>query len=338
MICALCNTNEANKKNTHYLTDSIIRTCLNEDGSNVREKGFYFKMSSKTPYVNFNFQRGTSIQNLEETLGRLPTEDEIEKAKKIPYSVDFVFCNECEDIFTKIETPFIERILPTLREEDHEETNELELEDVKVIKMFFYLQIWRTSISVDSFKVNTDSLENLRISILNYEQLNIEDIPNFPIHLTYLNVVGEQINYTSNIICTINEQNSNIIIMNDFVLQFFENAESVNKIDFHGLYDYDNYLELVNKDNSIFKFKIFNNEERVAFILKLQRIEKVQKSISALQQMFVELWVSIFSNVPAPPIVDLYVAYLIVDNNDLLLLTEEAVTHKTTEFIAEFLR
>jgi len=259
MICALCNTNEANKKNTHYLTDSIIRTCLNEDGLNVREKGFYFKMSNKTPYVNFNFQRGTSIQNLEETLGRLPTEDEIEKAKKIPYSVDFVFCNECEDIFTSIETPFIEKILPALREEDHEQTNELELEDVKVIKMFFYLQIWRTSVSLESFKVNNVAMEDLRISILNYSQLTTEDIPVFPIHITYLNVVGEEINYTSNIICTITEQNSNIIIMNDFVIQFFENTESVNKIDFHGLYDYSNYLELVNTDNTIFKFKILHS-------------------------------------------------------------------------------
>lgn len=338
MICALCNTNEANKKNTHYLTDSIIRTCLNEDGSNVREKGFYFKMSSKTPYVNFNFQRGTSIQNLEETLGRLPTEDEIEKAKKIPYSVDFVFCNECEDIFTSIETPFIERILPTLREEDHEQTNELELEDVKVIKMFFYLQIWRTSISVESFKVNNEAMEDLRISILNYEQLTTEDIPVFPIHITYLNVIGEQINYTSNIICTITEQNSNLIIMNDFVLQFFENTESVNKIDFHGLYDYGNYLELVNTNNSIFKFKIFNNEDRLAFILKLQRIEKVQKSIATLQKLFSELWFSLFSSVPTPQIIDSYMIYLIADNSDLLLLTEETVTQKTTEFIAGLLQ
>ncbi len=338
MICALCNTNEANKKNTHYLTDSIIRTCLNEDGSNVREKGFYFKMSSKTPYVNFNFQRGTSIQNLEETIGRPPTEDEIEKAKKIPYSVDFVFCNVCEDIFTSIETPFIERILPTLREEDHEQTNELELEDVKVIKMFFYLQIWRTSISVESFKVNNEAMEDLRISILNYEQLTTEDIPVFPIHITYLNVIGDQINYTSNIICTITEQNSNLIIMNDFVLQFFENTESVNKIDFHGLYDYGNYLELVNTNNSIFKFKIFNNEDRLAFILKLQRIEKVQKSIATLQKLFSELWFSLFSSLPTPQIIDSYMIYLINDNSDLLLLTEETVTQKTTEFIAGLLQ
>lgn len=338
MICALCNTKEANKKNTHYLTDSIIRTCLNEDGSNVREKGFYFKMSSKTPYVNFNFQRGTSIQNLEETLGRQPTEDEIEKAKKIPYSVDFVFCNECEDVFTSIETPFIERILPTLREQDHEQTNELELEDVKVIKMFFYLQIWRTSTSVESFKVNNEAMEDLRISILNYDQLTTEDIPVFPIHITYLNVIGEQINYTSNIICTIIEQNSNIIIMNDFVLQFFENTELVNKIDFHGLYDYGNYLELVNTNNSIFKFKIFNNEDRLAFILTLQRIEKVQKSIATLQKLFSELWFSIFSSVPTPQIIDSYMIYLIADNSDLLLLTEETVTQKTTEFIAGLLQ
>ena len=38
-LCKLCSQREADKKNTHYLTDSIIRTCLNKDGSNIREQG-----------------------------------------------------------------------------------------------------------------------------------------------------------------------------------------------------------------------------------------------------------------------------------------------------------
>jgi hypothetical protein len=46
MICALCKEREANKKNTHYLTDGVIRSCLNHDGGNERENGLYFDVST----------------------------------------------------------------------------------------------------------------------------------------------------------------------------------------------------------------------------------------------------------------------------------------------------
>ena len=84
MKCALCKTNDADKKNTHFLTDSIIRTCLNENGENIREKGFYFDISNDTPFVDFNFQRHTTVEKLISTLGREPNEEEIEKAKILP--------------------------------------------------------------------------------------------------------------------------------------------------------------------------------------------------------------------------------------------------------------
>ena len=92
MTCKLCKQKEADKKNTHYLTDSIIRSCLNEDGVNVREKGYMFEVSNSTPFIDFNFQRETSQNSILEALGREPTEEEIENAKQIAYSVDYVFC------------------------------------------------------------------------------------------------------------------------------------------------------------------------------------------------------------------------------------------------------
>ena len=84
MICALCNKNEANKKNTHYLTDSIIRTCLNYKGDNEREKGYYFDLSNVNPFVEFNFQRETPYEVLKAALGREPNEEEINAAKSVP--------------------------------------------------------------------------------------------------------------------------------------------------------------------------------------------------------------------------------------------------------------
>src|SRR5687768_3219748 len=101
MKCALCQIREADKKNTHFLTDSIIRSCLNFDGSNEREKGFYYDISTDKTFTDFNFQR-VGEEVIEKAVGRLATDEELEKARKIPFSVDYVFCTACESIFTKI--------------------------------------------------------------------------------------------------------------------------------------------------------------------------------------------------------------------------------------------
>ncbi|HKC67338.1 MAG TPA: hypothetical protein VKG26_03860, partial [Bacteroidia bacterium] len=84
MKCALCQKNESDKKNTHYLTDSIIRSCLNYDGGNERETGFYYDISSSKLFIDFNFQHDTSVGAIEEELGRSATDEEIEKAKAVP--------------------------------------------------------------------------------------------------------------------------------------------------------------------------------------------------------------------------------------------------------------
>ena len=121
MTCKLCKEREANKKNTHYLSDGIIRSCLNldgQDGNRNRAKGFYFDLSNDTAFIEFNFQQNTSVPKLEEALGRNPTEEEIERAKQIPFSVDYVFCAECENIFTVIESTFTNDILSKFRNSD----------------------------------------------------------------------------------------------------------------------------------------------------------------------------------------------------------------------------
>jgi len=338
MICALCKEKEADKKNTHYLTDSIIRSCLNEDGSNERERGFYFDMSSNTPYVNFNFQRVTSIEVLEEALGRVPTDEEIEKAKEIPFSVDYVFCSDCEKKFTEIETPFIENILPKLRNEDLESTEILNFDNVKIIKIFFYLQVWRNAICEDSYKLSDEVLEELRLSILDYNNLTNENIPIFPIHITYLNVTGEQKNYTSNIVGSTNDKNPNIIIMNDFVIQFFETKESVNELDFYGLNE-SNFKTTLCEDNNSINFNIFNNERRLQFINDIQDNEKVKKSVKSITKIFLTKWISVFRTMPSKFVLENYLKNIVDGDNQkkLLLLSEETIKTKTNEFIRSVL-
>jgi hypothetical protein len=139
-LCALCRKAEPDKTNTHYLTDAIIRTCLNHDGTNGREQGLYFDVSSDSPFIDFNFQRGTSVTKLEERLGRSATEEEIEKAKQIPFSVDHVFCTNCEKIFTEIENKFTQNILAKHRSVNLDGIVSLEFKDNEAVdyRMFMY--------------------------------------------------------------------------------------------------------------------------------------------------------------------------------------------------------
>ncbi|MFD2962331.1 MULTISPECIES: sacsin N-terminal ATP-binding-like domain-containing protein [Olivibacter] len=164
-ICKLCQEREANKKNTHYLTDAIIRTCLNLGGANDREKGLYFALDNSNPFIDFNFQRLDEL-TLESTIGRKPTEDEIENAKSIPFSVDYVFCSQCEKLFTDVENPFINDILPHFRKNDltgHDRLNEA---DIITIRNFFYIQIYRSAVCENILDFPEEFVEKLRTIIL----------------------------------------------------------------------------------------------------------------------------------------------------------------------------
>ncbi|MDX8341563.1 hypothetical protein SLH46_20360 [Draconibacterium sp. IB214405] len=333
MVCALCQQNEANKKNTHYLTDAVIRSCLNQDGSGDREEGFYFDISTNNPYVSFNFQRGTSIEKLEQSLGREATEEEINKAKEIPYSVDYVFCTDCENIFTKIETPFIETVLPKFRAADLSGIHRIDVEENRIAKMFFYLQIWRTAICESQFGLQADTLEKLRESILNYEAIGNDDIPIFPIHITYLQTLGDAKSFTENIVGCTNDRNPNIIFFNDFVIQFFENEDSVKELEFYGLNESHDLNELINTNNEVCKIKIVGDDKRKEFLEAVHYEETAQKRMFQFTRLLITKWLFIFRGLPNQHIVQEYMEYLTQGNFNILKYTEKAIHEKTDAFI-----
>lgn len=338
MKCKLCKELDANKKNTHYLTDSIIRTCLNLDGTNDRESGFYFDVSNNTPFVDFNFQRGTSIPKLEESLGRQATEDEIEKAKEIPFSVDYVFCSDCEDIFTSIETPFIETILPKFRQSDLTGTEQMVLTQSKATKLFFYLQVWRTAICEDVFNLSESVMEDLRLTILNSDSIGNCDIPNFPYHITYLQTVGDEKAYTHNFVGCTSDRNPNIIFFNDFVIQFFESQNSIRTLDFYGLNQTNDLGLFINDDNEEVKIKILINKRRLEIVGRINKEEKVQKTISYFAESFSKQWFLIFRGFPNPYLIQEYLQFITAGDFDILKYTQESITEKTTDFIESKLK
>lgn len=337
MICALCQEREANKKNTHYLTDGIIRSCLNQDGSGEREKGFYFDLSNNSAFVEFNFQRETSIPKLEESLGRIATDEEIENAKKIPFSVDYVFCSVCEDLFTSIESNFIDNILPKFRESDLNDNVVIEIAECKEIRLFFYLQLWRTHICEQTLKLPVHIAESLRQIILTYETVDNDEINILPISITYLQTLGGLEEYTTNFVGFTNDKNPYLIFMNDFIIQLFDSDEEIRFFDFHGL-NSENYQEFVNQNEKEFKVKIVHNTERKQLLNNIIKGEKVKQTLKFYTDSFNKLWFMMFGGNPPIQITQEYINEITADEFDILKYSKERIIELTRNFLMKRLK
>lgn len=286
-ICKFCQISEANKKNTHYLTDAIIRSCLNIEGSNNREKGLYFAINSKNPFIELNFQR-LDEQTIEKAIGRKPTDEEIENAKQIPFSVDYIFCNNCENKFTDIETEFIEKILPKFRKNDLTGLNSLSIQENLICRNFFYLQIFRSAVCEKVFNLPIEFVNKIRKILFE----NIED-NSIPLSVTYLQTTGGKENYTENYVGYTSDKNPFIIFMNDFIIQCYENKENIKYLELYGLND-DAYNNFININEEEFIFNIFQNNQRKEFLNDLITNEKVKQTIINLENYFDEIWIRLF--------------------------------------------
>lgn len=300
-ICALCAKNEANKKNTHYLTDGIIRSCLNEGGSNAREKGLYYDFSNNAFFTDMNFQRATSYEGLKESLGREPTEEEIEKAKKVPFSEDYVFCNSCEDIFSNIESEFIDNILPKIRENPDLENGELEIENIKLARLFFLIQIWRTAVCEPQFEIDKELLERMRNQILNHEELNIEELKKMSISITYLKTEGEkrEEEFTKNLVGIMTQDNPKVIFFNDFLIQFYPDNNNIVFNDFYGINNKENFEDFINYQEDKFSVNVLSNENRLKSLETLAKTEKVGQTHEFYMGTFIEFWEKVFGEIPS---------------------------------------
>ncbi|RZJ92142.1 MAG: hypothetical protein EOO20_02785 [Chryseobacterium sp.] len=287
-ICQCCRTNPANKTNTHYLTDGIIRNCLNELGSNKREKGAMFDISSSKTSIEFAFQRSTSQRAIIEGLGHEPSEKEIEEAKHNAFSVDYVFCSACEEKFGEIERPFMEEILPKFRDKDMSGTTELVLVENIVIRKFFLLQIFRTSIAENEYWIS-EELENKLRSMIMDESADNTQILSIPLNISYLNTAGGDFDYTRNTVGIAYLENHKIILFNDFLIQFFEKPSEIIYVDFFRVNDKASVSYFTNFNEESFRFKVFDpikREEVLANYLKFKVRQMLEFYVQDFQEAF----------------------------------------------------
>ncbi len=335
MTCALCIEKEANKKNTHFLTDGVIRSCLNIEGSKDRERGFYFRMASHEPFVDFNFQRSTPAEKVAESLGRPISDEEVNNAKEIPFSVDYVFCSDCEKLFTEIENRFLADILPRFRNHDLAEQQSVVIEDVVLARLFFYLQIWRSSVCSSTYQLPENIAEHLRVMILNFKTVTENELRSYPLSVTYLETLGGEKAFTENCVGYTNDSNPYIILMNDFVIQLYETPETIRLLKAYGLNAESDYMQYINYQEIEFVSKVINDQDRKNIWHTMILEEKVRPALHHYESFFVQGWVRVFGIKPAQHQIMEYLQTTFGETGfHVLKYSKEQIIERTTDFIA----
>ncbi len=331
--CAQCRERPANKKNTHYLTDGIIRSCLNEDGSNAREKAMMFNISWNKDSIEAKFQRSTSTDAIARTYGREAKEEEIEEAKNVPFSVDYVFCSECEEKFTEIENKFIKDILPQLRGKDFTGQSEITFEDIVTLRKFFLLQVYRTAICDLDYHVDKNLIEKLRGIILGIKD-DIEVLRSVPLNITYLNTVGKDYEYTKNTVGIASIENNQIILFNDFVVQVFDDIENVSFIDIWGINDGRDFKYFTNYREEKFRVKILDNKQRLQAWDNYHK-ERASKQVNFYRRTFTISYIKQHRRPPAPNLVRTFIDAII--NSDEFNNEPRYSTARFEKLLAKYL-
>lgn len=322
--CKLCNKKKVAKGNTHFLSDFIIRTALNLDGSNERNTGKYFGFDTRKEIVDYTFQQ-ISTEHIEEVLGRPASDDEIDAAiAKRDFAVDYCFCQECEDKFGLIEEEFASTLIDEFRETDLTEVEAIGFEDGKagLMRLFFLMQFWRVSVCTDFFKLPASIAEKLRQKIFDNDKSKLEDIP---LSITYMqNINKSDEGYTEfktdNMVNPIEGENPYVIMMNDFVIQMFEPSE-ITYDEFFGLNDIEDFLEYLNYGEENFEVKVISNQERKEFNGKIYA-HLAHKMMTNIQNKFTKRFIKEFNSIPLKSEMAKYM-FTLIDGTEKYRLIEE---------------
>lgn len=300
-ICALCKVHKADKKNTHYLSDAIIRRNLNLDGGSSRETGFYYTLGDE-PCIKFGFQRNTNIERVKQELKREPNLDECSAAKANPYSVNDVFCKTCEDRFTSIETNFINEVLPRIRKLNSN-SKEISIEDTKTTRLFFLLQLWRSSICDSDFNLPKETEGIMRKILLNANECNLDELKQFPISVSYLITEGDEKEFTNNITGFISDEKyPKVIIMNDFIIQYYNPQNEFWFDNLYGINELKDYHQYINVNEEKFVIKVIANNKRLEILNNMQQA-KTKEYVHYWIGLFLKQWFTHFKKKPSAQVI-----------------------------------
>lgn len=342
MICKLCRSDKKPKTNTHYLSDFLIKTALNEDGVNIRGKGTYWGIDSRKLIVDFKFQQEASAPKLERLLGRKTSPEENKDAEEnIDFTVSDAFCGDCEKIFTQIETEFVNKIIAKFRNSNLQNVQQKVLndKDSRTSRLFFLLQFWRTAECTNSLKLSDPLRERIRVKILGRNDTGLEDIP---LSVTYLETLKDANDKdpgnkfkTSNVVSIIDNSNPVAIIINDFVIQLYEDTK-FPFFRFFGINNQLDYIQYLNQNQAQFRVKVISNKERKS-ILSLYFNMAAKAFVSNHAWFFLDIFTQEFKRLPSTAQIQHYLDK-ISKNQDVMSFSSEKLSTNVLNYLKKYYR
>lgn len=342
MNCLLCpEQREANQTGSHIFTHSLISKCINEEGKKGRDNELMFGLSQNGEKDIF-FGRNISPEKIEEVKGKELTDDELINNQN-DLVVDNIYCSDCEKLFAKIEGVFSENILSQIRDNN---VYAFQYPDNIVIRLYFYIQIWRASSSkYNDWQLSDKSLEEHLKSLiykgcLNWEKGLDKDLEaailSFPLIINYLETVKEE--ESSNLVFIPNEKFPYLLFLCDFVIEFFPVLKMVEPHSYGNYYGLNNDIKEddINYKENVFKIRFIKNDDRIKMNFEISKNEfasfEIKHQIEFLSEQFIKA-----NNVPPDEFI---VAQFIeiLTNWDGIPLTERLSKERISNIVEELIK
>ncbi len=182
MKCKLCKTNDLDNVGSHILTESIIRTALNQEGYTKREdKEIIFEISLDKVGLDY-FGSAVQPEVIEDIIGKSISEELI-TANDNSLIDRALLCRECEKYFSFIESDFVEKVYSNIVRKAQNELlkdscNFIEYNGLRALSLVFVLiNIWRVSATTnEEWKLTEGEEENIRSYLHNIKGKDAQEI------------------------------------------------------------------------------------------------------------------------------------------------------------------
>lgn len=156
MKCLICKDKEADKTGSHIIPQFIIESMVN-DGVKGRNKDQSFMIDSEGS--DYNFGNEVLPEQIEDTLGRPASDEEIEKSRLFNhYTRDNVFCKDCEEELSVLESLYSRDVKPKIIGRQV-----VEEDDLLILRGLWDSVIYRCSaVEFAKFKMDVSREEELR--------------------------------------------------------------------------------------------------------------------------------------------------------------------------------
>jgi hypothetical protein len=145
------------------------------------------------------------------------------------------------------------------------------------------------------------------------DEPDVDLLISVPLNITYTNTLGDDFEYTKNVVGIATDRKHRLILLNDFVIQVFEKPEDISYIDFYGINDKETFEHFTNVNEDSFVMKVLDNEQRLKCWGAYNK-ERASHMIANYRKSFVGYYFNVRKKLPHPKLTARFVYEIIYGN------------------------